>query len=77
MGDTQGHGEERGSIFRFPVYRTPYKGCPTMKSKLLQKKSYSQTHQSDEVLDDRRKTPTTRPSPEKQHETAQSGQPGC
>ena len=51
MGDTQGHGEERGSIFRFPVYRTPYKGCPTMKSKLLQKKSYG-LNQSREVLDD-------------------------
>jgi hypothetical protein len=52
MGDPQGDGDERGSIFRFPVYRTPYKGCPTMKSKQLQKISYGQTHQSDERLDD-------------------------
>jgi hypothetical protein len=51
MGDTQWDGEKRGSIFRFPVFRTPLQGCPGMKSKLLQKKSYG-LDQSDEVLDD-------------------------
>jgi hypothetical protein len=34
------------------MYRTVKEGCPAMKSKLLQKTSHSQTHQSDEVLDD-------------------------
>jgi hypothetical protein len=52
MGDTQGDGEERGCTqIRFPAYRVLYKGCPTMKSKLLQKKSYS-LDRPDAVLDD-------------------------
>jgi hypothetical protein len=42
-----------GSIFRSPVYRIPFTGgAPLMKSKLLKRKSCSQTHQSDEVLDE-------------------------
>jgi hypothetical protein len=49
-----------------------------MKSKLLQKINYSQTRQSDEVLDGQSEN-TEDPSerPWKLHKTAQPGQPGC